>query len=331
MGASVAKDLNAVLSERAQARTHAQLLSVLEPIARIARRNGFATHEAVALFREAMYTATIADTTITEPSTPARQAIASGLTRGDVEQIHASREHRAQFIRAALDAKNVANRVASMWASDSRFAAPYSAALPLAYSPDTSKASQFRDRPTFTELVKEVEPNADPASVLASLTELGMAMWAGDDNDELTLAPNFSSILDHGSDSTFWYVTSTLSGLAHTLATNAYDLYPSPKLCERRAVSDRLVDEQALRTINELLRPRLVEFLDSALSVLERPLDDDEQAAAPESAKHYRMSVAAFVIADGADDGRVQPKAASTRRIKTIDLASPNAAMEHDD
>lgn len=314
------------LSDAARARREEQLLSVLEPIARIARRNGFTSHEAIALFREAFISATRADTSIRAPITNARVAIDADVTRSAVEQATAAKDTRDRFIRADRDAKLIATKVANAWSNDPRCSAPYGAALPLKFVRDANSVGRIAERPSFSELVKEVEPNADPARVAASLTEVGMATWSGEALDEINLAPEFTSILDHGTDSTFWYVTNTLSGLAHTLATNAYGLYPSPRLCERRAVSDRVVDQETLIAVNEVLRPKLIGVLDSALGDLERPRESED--AAPESANRFRMSVGVYVMADGIDHSRPQLKNTPVRRVRTIDLASPNAARE---
>lgn len=312
--------------EADKARREEQLLSVLEPIARIARRNGFTSNEAIRLFREAFISATRADTSIRASNTNAKVAIEAELARSSVEQSASAKAARDHFIRADRDAKLVATRVANAWSNDPRCSAPYGAALPLKYVRDPRSIDRASERPSFSELVNEVEPKADPAAVVASLIEVGMATWSGDALDEINLAPEFTSILDHGTDSTFWYVTNTLSGLAHTLATNAYGLYPAPRLCERRAVSDRAVDEEALVAINEILRSKLIGVLDSALGDLERPREGEE--AVPESAAKFRMSVGVYVMADGIDHTRPQPKNTPVRRVRTIDLASPNAARQ---
>jgi hypothetical protein len=97
-------------------------------------------------------------------------------------------------------------------------------------------------------------------------------------------------------------------------------------LVERRAVSDRVVDEQTLVEINELLRSKLIGVLDSALGDLERPREGEE--AVPETASKFRMSVGVYVMADGIDHSRPQPRRSPVLRVRTIDLASPNAARE---
>lgn len=314
------------LLEAARARREEQLLSVLEPIARIARRNGFTSHEAIRLFREAFLSATRADTSIRDPNSEAKLAIEAEITRSSIQQSAAAKEVRDGFILADRTAKLIATRVANAWSNDPRCSAPYGAALPLKYERDSRSAERVFERPTFSELVKEVAPDADPAAVAYSLTEVGMATWSGDGLDEINLAPEFTSIQDHGTDSTFWYVMNTLSGLAHTLATNAYGLYQAPRLCERRAVSDRVVDEETLVAVNELVRSKLIGVLDSALGDLERPREGEE--AIPESASKFRMSVGVYVMADGIDHSRPELNSVNVRRVRTIDLASPNAARE---
>jgi hypothetical protein len=314
------------LSPAAQARRDEQLLSVLEPLARIARRNGFNSAAAIALFREAFISATRADTSIRAPNSDARVAVEAEVTRSAVEQSAAAKDARDRFIQADRAAKLIATKVANAWTNDQRCSAPYGAALPLRFARDPHARGTSSERPTFSELVKEVEPSADPLAVASSLTEVGMAAWSGDSSDDISLAPEFTSILDHGTDSTFWYVTNTLSGLAHTLATNAYGLYVSPRLCERRAVSDRVVDQNTLIEVNELLRAKLIGVLDSALGDLERPRESEEFA--PVSANRFRMSVGVYVMADGIDRDRPPLKNTSVKHVRTIDLASPNAARD---
>lgn len=316
------------LSVPARALRQDQLFAVLEPIARVARLNGFSIAEVMALMREAFLSATRAETP-ESPSTQARSSIESGLTRSDIQSITALKEERDRYVLAERRRKRVAGRVAEIWTTHPRCSAPYGCGLPLPVGAHTPRAESHEGRLTFEDLVRMVDREIDPSEVLATMMEAGSASWADDEQTSVSVSAEFALILGQGGDPTFSYVTSTLSGIAKTLATNAYGLYSGPKLFERRAISDRIVDELGLLEVNERLRARLSSSLESFSADLEKPDPTAEDRAIGEDS--YRACIGFYVMAERSDMPLVHDISNTKRRSKTIDLAMPNPVVSNDE
>jgi hypothetical protein len=315
-----------ITADRSNAIREEHLLAVLEPIARLARANGFASSDLLRLFRESILAAAEAGSTAEAPS-PARLSIESGLNRSDVQSLIANRDVRRAQVLAERRLKQIASRVVSEWTTNPRTSAPYGCALPLRIERANAESHGRNDRLTFTEVVRIVEPSADPDEVLAALVDAGTANWESESHDVVALAPEFASVLEQGDDATFWYVTSTLAGIARTLATNAYGVYPGPRLFERRAVADRFVDQAALVNLNERVVGRLSTALESITTELDKT--DPEDFVAVENGPAFRACIGMYVMAEEGD--RPLPGTTSKRRaIQTIDLASPTALTSDD-
>jgi hypothetical protein len=314
-------------ADRGTALREEQLLAVLEPVARLARSNGFSSSDLLRLFRESILAATEASSTSESPSV-ARLSIESGLNRSDVQSLLAGRDVRRAQVLAERRLKQIASRVVTEWTTNPRTSAPYGCALPLRVSRANSVTPADSDRLTFAELVQAVEPSANSTDVLAALVDSGTATWESEANDVVALLPEFASVLEQGDDATFWYVTSTLAGIARTLGTNAYGLYPGPKLFERRAVADRFVDQAALVNLNERVVSRLSTALESITTELDKAEPEDFVAA--ENGPAFRACIGMYVMAEEGD--RPLPGTTPKRRaVQTIDLASPNALVSDDD
>jgi hypothetical protein len=315
-------------SERARAVRQEQLLAVLDPIARLARHAGLTSNEFMSLVRESMLAATKAPESEESTASITRMALQSGLTRSEVGSVLSLREDREQKVLADRQIKQVADRVATAWMSDPRYSAPYGCAMTLPVRRDALSSGGSKDKFSFTDLVIGVTPNADVEVVLQTLIDAGTVSWTSEAQTHVSLSPEFVSVLEQGDDTTFWYVTSTIAGVARTLVTNAYELYPGPKLFERRAVADRLVDEPGLAAVTERMRGRLSSALESMTADLNRHEVDVEDEVA--STGGLRASIGLYVMAEATD--RPLPKApgAKKRTIRTIDLASPTASSDDD-
>lgn len=316
------------ISVPARALRQEQLLAVLEPIARVARRNDFSVAEVMSLMREALLSATRAETP-KSPSTLARSSVESGLTRSDIRSVTELKEERDRYVLAERRRKRIAGRVAEIWTTHPRCSAPYGCGLPLPVEARGPRPEGYEGRLTFEDVVRMVDREIDPSEVLSTMMEAGTASWTSDSQESVSISAEFALILGQGGDPTFSYVTSTLSGIAKTLATNAYGLYSGPKLFERRAISDRLVDEPGLLEVNERLRARLSSTLESFTSDLEKP--DPTAEDRPLGGETFRACIGFYVMAENSDMPIVHDIQNTKRRSKTIDLAMPNAATSDDD
>src|SRR6202451_2416989 len=100
------------------------------------------------------------------PTTVARLALMTGLTRAETEKHLA--ERRIAVKRRSLKASAIMTPAAVLtaWNTDARFSTPYGVALDLSLSPTG------RQR-TFADLVAASAPDADPESVLDQLLAAG--------------------------------------------------------------------------------------------------------------------------------------------------------------
>jgi hypothetical protein len=99
------------------------------------------------------------------PTTPARLALMTGLTRGEVEKFLMERLAAVKRRSSKAAAISTPPAVLTTWNTDSRFSTPYGVALDLSL-----KASAKR---TFADLVAAAAPDADPESVLDQLLAAG--------------------------------------------------------------------------------------------------------------------------------------------------------------
>src|SRR5262249_9189152 len=100
------------------------------------------------------------------PTTAARLALATGLTRSEVETLLAERQ--AAVKRRVSKAAAIATppAVLTLWNTDPRFSTPYGVALDLTIKP----SGRLR---TFADLVAAAVPDADPEAVLDQLVAAG--------------------------------------------------------------------------------------------------------------------------------------------------------------
>jgi hypothetical protein len=100
------------------------------------------------------------------PTTPARLALMTGLTRGEAERYLADRV-TAVSRRSKKNAEVVIpSTVLTVWNFDSRFSTPYQVALDLDLKPSNRRRS-------FIDLVETAAPGADPDAVLDQLLAAG--------------------------------------------------------------------------------------------------------------------------------------------------------------
>ncbi|HEX4378320.1 MAG TPA: DUF6502 family protein, partial [Steroidobacteraceae bacterium] len=100
------------------------------------------------------------------PTTTARLAVMTGLTRGEAEKYL---DDRGADVKRRLDRASAVSApaiVLSVWNSDSRFSTPYQVALDL----DLQRSPRRR---SFQELVETATPDVDPDTVLDQLLAAG--------------------------------------------------------------------------------------------------------------------------------------------------------------
>jgi len=317
-----------------------QLLAVLDPVIRIAVKNGIDPGEFLALAREAVIdVAHDHSSSLGVDAHIARLAIDSGLTQSEVRSALAAKKRREEVTEARRRMEETVTRVATVWTSDMRFSGPYGTALQLriaslppkggtatpasepsavtaAPSESERGSGSLTEGATLEQLVYAVDPSANVEDVLFAMLDRGAVAWANEDQNSVVLSIGFHPVLEQGADPTFEYVTQTLAGLGRTLATNAYGLYTAPKLFERRAIGDRVLDERALRQVNEVLRSKLSTVLESVVDDLDAPKTSIESAA------EGRCSVGVYVMAEPLSS-RARPQKRSY--VREIDLSSSNA------
>lgn len=107
------------------------------------------------------------------PTTPARLAVMTGLTRGEVQKHLA--EHQASADRHSQKTAQMLmpSTVLTVWNTNARFSTPYGAALDLSLDPNAQPRR-------FNDLVSMVSPDADPETVLDQLLAAGCVEIAGD-------------------------------------------------------------------------------------------------------------------------------------------------------
>jgi hypothetical protein len=186
------------------------------------------------------------------PTTAARLALMTGLTRGEVEkhlnERNAATKRRAQKASALMTPA----AVLTSWNTDTRFSTPYGVALDLSLTPSG------RHR-TFGELVATTAPDADPDAVLDQLLAAGCVEVH---EQEFVRCTNRAYIPAGVSVERIARMGTVLGALAATLAHNLLE-DSSAGYLERSVQTDFPVSQDGRRSIREWLAVDGTRFLET--------------------------------------------------------------------
>ena len=230
--------------------------AVLRPLMPLFRNFG-ATHHDLSQMLARLFVYDTAEILQNEgrPTTVARLALMTGLTRAETEKHLA--ERRIAVKRRSLKASAIMTPAAVLtaWNTDARFSTPYGVALDLSLSPTG------RQR-TFADLVAASAPDADPESVLDQLLAAGCVEVHEQDFVRCT---NRAYIPAGVSVERITRMGSALGALAATLTHNLLEESPVGYV-ERAVQTDFPVSDDGRRAIREWLvvdGTRFLETLDA--------------------------------------------------------------------
>jgi hypothetical protein len=200
------------------------------------------------------------------PTTPARLALMTGLTRGEVEKFLIERLAAVKRRSSKAAAISTPPAVLTAWNTDSRFSTPYGVALDLSL-----KSSGKR---TFADLVAAAAPDADPESVLDQLLAAGCVEVHEEDFVRCT---NRAYIPAGVSVERITRTGAALGSLARTLTHNLLDdSAESVGYVERSVQTDFPVSLNGRRAIREWLvadGTRFLETLDAWMTASRSDLE----------------------------------------------------------
>jgi Family of unknown function (DUF6502) len=203
------------------------------------------------------------------PAAPARLALMTGLTRGEVEK-HLN-ERNASTRRRAMKASALMTPAAVLtaWNTDTRFSTPYGVALDLSLAP---KNGRHR---TFSDLVMASSPDSDPDAVLDQLLAAGCVEVHEQDFVRCT---NRAYIPAGVSVERISRIGTVLGALAATLTHNLLE-ESSVGYLERAVQTDFPVSDDGRRVIREWLAAdgsRFLETLDAWMTASRPELEASE-------------------------------------------------------
>lgn len=227
--------------------------ALLRPLMPLFRNYGVTHHDlSQTLARLFVYDTAEILTDERRPTTPARLALMTGLTRAEVEkhlnERHASMRRREVKTSALLTPA----AVLTAWNTDTRFSTPYGVAL------DLSLSASGRHR-TFSELVKASAPDSDPDTVLDQLLAAGCVEVH---EQEFVRCTNRAYIPAGVSVERISRIGTVLGALAATLTHNLLEESTVGYL-ERAVQTDFPVSDDGRRVIREWLAVDGTRFLET--------------------------------------------------------------------
>jgi hypothetical protein len=199
------------------------------------------------------------------PTTPARLALMTGLTRGEVEK-HLNERNASVTGRALKTAALMTPAaVLTAWNTDTRFSTPYGVAVDLSLGPSG------RHR-TFSELVIASAPDSDPDAVLDQLLAAGCVEVH---EQEFVRCTNRAYIPAGVSVERISRIGTVLGALAATLTHNLLE-ESSAGYLERAVQTDFPVSDVGRRVIREWLAvdgTRFLETLDAWMTASKPELE----------------------------------------------------------
>ena len=232
-------------------------------------RNYSVTHHDVAQLLARLFVYDTAEILEKEgrPTTTARLALMTGLTRGEVE-MHLA-ERAASTARRSMKTSELMTPPAALtlWNTDPRFSTPYGVAL------DLSLKSGGRHR-SFPELIEATSPGADPEVVLDQLVAAGCAEINQD--GDFVRCSGRAYIPSGVSSDRIARIGTVMGGLASNMTHNLLLEDPEAGYLERTVHTDFPVSENGRRAIREWLASdglRFLETLDAWMTSSQQSLE----------------------------------------------------------
>lgn len=255
--------------------TNKQGVALLDAIEAVLRpmlplfRNYSVTHHDVAQLLARLFVYDTAEILEKEgrPTTTARLALMTGLTRGEVE-MHLA-ERAASTARRSMKTSELMTPPAALtlWNTDPRFSTPYGVAL------DLSLKSGGRHR-SFPELIEATSPGADPEVVLDQLVAAGCAEINQD--GDFVRCSGRAYIPSGVSSDRIARIGTVMGGLASNMTHNLLLEDPEAGYLERTVHTDFPVSENGRRAIREWLASdglRFLETLDAWMTSSQQSLE----------------------------------------------------------
>lgn len=202
-----------------------------------------------------------------QPTTDARLALMTGLTRGEAEKYLAERASAVKRRSVKSNALMTPAAVLTAWNTDQRFSTPYGAAL------DLSLGQTDRQR-SFSDLVAMSAPGADPDAILDQLVAAGCVEVH---EENFVRCTNRAYIPAGVSVERITRMGAALGALARTVTHNLLvDSTDSISYTERSVTSDFPVSLEGRRAIHAWLvsdGTRFLETLDAWMNTSRKNLE----------------------------------------------------------
>jgi hypothetical protein len=187
------------------------------------------------------------------PTTSARLALMTGLTRGEVDKVLLERSEAVRHRSLKTMAITTPPAVLTVWNTDSRFSTPYGVALDLSLKPS--------GRRTFADLVSAVASDVDADSVLDQLLAAGCVEVH---EQEFVRCTNRAYMPAGVSMERITRMGTVLGALARTLTHNLLEDSPDTlSYVERMVESDFPVSSNGRHAIREWLAADGTRFLET--------------------------------------------------------------------
>ncbi len=201
------------------------------------------------------------------PTTPARLALMTGLTRGEADHYLTEREGDVKRRHDRAKTLSAPAVILAVWNSDSKFSTPYGVALDL----DLKPAARRR---TFRDLVETATPGVDPDAVLDQLLAAGCVEVHDANYVRCTSRAYRPAGISVDRITRAGYA---LTALARTITHNLLEVAPGGEtLVERGVVSDFTVSPDGRRAVRKWLMEdgtRFLETLDAWLTTSRNELE----------------------------------------------------------
>lgn len=253
--------------------------SMFRPIARMLARRGVGARTTTEIAKRAYVAATV--DVLRErglPVTTARLSVFTGLTHSEVDRIQSIEAGPPQ---SQHETNTVLPALLSAWHEDPRYAIPFTGAP---FELDFDGPS---NRPTFTELVREVAPAHSPKELLAVLVRSGAAR-INDENGRIQAVSRALIAEPYSLEA-----VSRLEQMVRNLAETSYFNFQTADATQRRFNRNTIADfalhpeaEEKFRAVVQVEGQRFLEALDKWLK---------DQDRAPQSPKRVGVAVFHFV------------------------------------
>lgn len=236
------------MSDTARAHLIHAFRKVLRPLVKILIRAGVRYDEFIEVIKGVYVESAIRDGIgHTGPLTRSRVALATGVTRRDVDRYV---DNEALLAPPAPTQFATLTEILHLWNTDPQYLGPYG--IPLEIDFDTTPGR------CFTDLVSRVDPKADPALALDDLVRNGVVATSGERFLKvLTRSYVIAGLL---SPQALEYFGATMASLARTLEHNMSN-ESDRKLLQRSVVADRGLPELLLPEFESYVKVRVQQML----------------------------------------------------------------------